>query len=152
MTAPSGGTTTTAARYLRDTAKLMRERADAATQGSHYSLEPHCYCSDWDDEVECDHRPINWSLRIETPERAPAVSHELATRIHQQGDAEHIASWDPTVARAVADLLDMAAREWDAAVTACAVIDRTLTPEQLVGPAVAAALAVARAYRREVTS
>jgi hypothetical protein len=103
------------AEVLREAAALMRERAEAATPG-----------------------PWIWDGYHKEMFTGPQVNGCCAGDgwfDHWQ-DAEHIASWHPAVAHAVADLLDRAADDHDA--TPC--------------PAIAGALAVARAYLNEVTS
>jgi hypothetical protein len=117
----TGGTATDAATYLRDTARLMRERADAATKGR-WGFTNHADMS---------------AFGPNSP--AGEAEGTIAAIYHgpREADAEHVASWDPTVARAVADLLDFVA-------TVEPNVPRTIYGEH--------AMAIARAYNREVTS
>ena len=90
---------------LREAARLMRERAEAATPGG----------------PRWESAPDEWgSVRY----IFPADSDSAIASVPAVADAEHIASWHPDVALAVADLLDVLADPAD----------------------MPAALAVARAY------
>ena len=101
------------AETLRRAASLMRERAEAASP-------PPWVGTVWPTEI-----PGVYSQAIEdTRESDPEIARTL-----DKPDAEHIASWHPAVALAVADWLDVTARD---------VGTSTL--------AFHAALAVARAY------
>lgn len=104
---------------LRETARLMRERAEAATPGP------------WSNEFG-DH--LVWPS-----EKGPAASDPIAAigPAHEES-AEHIASWHPDVALAVAYLLDAAAEG------ACC--DECMA-DPSADPLRTAALDVARAYR-----
>jgi hypothetical protein len=77
------------AETLRQAARLMRERAEAATDSP-------------------------WVVKRARPDMPAYVAHEgwwvIASRT-EQWDAEHIASWHPAVALAVADWLDATAAE-----------------------------------------
>ena len=118
------------AEILRRAAALMRSRAEAATWTS----------SPWGvDEIgavwaqEADGQPV-----------------PVASRATDQ-DAEHIASWHPTVALAVADWLDTAANSADAALS---VAQHILDPEYEACDCIGhiewrASLVVARAYLNE---
>lgn len=102
------------AEVLREAAALMRERAEAAT-------------------------PTPWVVKRAHPDMPAYVAHEgwwvIASRT-EQWDAEHIASWHPAVALAVADLLDAQA----------AIIEEHGAFFDIEGMGDANALAVARAY------
>lgn len=74
---------------LREAARLMRERAEAATSGRWYR---DAYA-----EVRA---PLG-----------PVVSHDEGVAVNEP-DAGHIASWDPAVALSVADWLDGVASRW----------------------------------------
>jgi len=109
------------AEILRRAAALMRSRAEAATWTS----------SPWGvDEIgavwaqEADGQPV-----------------PVASRATDQ-DAEHIASWHPTVALAVADWLDEAAEQ-------AALLDVALVAEEERSWAQRRAHTVARAYLNE---
>ncbi len=99
------------AEVLRRAASLMRERAQAATDAP-------------------------WVVERAHPDMPAYVAHEgwwvIASRT-EQWDAEHIASWHPAVALAVADWLDSAADRFDQATT-------------LAGADADHAVTVARAY------
>lgn len=111
-------TETTGAETLRRAAALMRERAEAATPGP-WLVE--------DDEIE---------FNVLVDEGGPGVMYVARqfNQGHSEGerDAEHVASWHPDVALAVADWLDIAA----------IVVERTGEPTEMVR----GALAVATAY------
>lgn len=98
------------AEVLRRAAALMRERARAATSGPWESIPAGA----WTGRVFGDDDEMVAKTSTETPDN--------------HGNAEHIASWHPAVAFAVADLLIEASVDW---------------PEH------PAALAVARAYLGE---
>lgn len=112
------------ARTLRRAAALMRERAQAATAGP-WSLVPGA-ANVW-------HFP---------EEGAPAVVVKAIGRAVGMSDAEHIASWHPAVALAVADWLDVAA-DSPTCICDCHLADGDPHCEH------SAALAVARAYLGE---
>lgn len=78
---------------LRRAAKGMRERAEAATVRSPWIRQ------DYEDHTPC----------VGTPELLGAVAD-----CGEEEDAEHIASWHPAVALAVADWLDAEAAVWTA--------------------------------------
>jgi hypothetical protein len=79
---------------LRRAAALMRERANRAAPGRWYpSDQPE---SMWDVESVSDAEPAGIAVAAATAQTGACV----------QEDAEHIASWHPAVALAVADLLD----------------------------------------------
>jgi hypothetical protein len=81
------------AELLREAAALMRERAEAATPGPWMRAEP------WDRAVG----------QVDGPWVAETTALGQATA----ANAEHIASWHPAVALAVADWLDaVAAVHW----------------------------------------
>lgn len=89
------------AEILREAAALMRERAEAATAGR------------WEPMAGAFGNPSDGPdhMRVVTEGWSDAydVEHTVArTEYDQQGgnDAEHIASWHPTVALLVADLLN----------------------------------------------
>jgi hypothetical protein len=106
----------TPAEELREAARLMRERAQAATPGpwGGYEADAANYVVDYSGDDEGVLGP---------------VAEQLDT-----ADAEHIASWHPMAALAVADWLDA---------TAAGVGWHSLSPR---GPYVEGAIAVARAY------
>ena len=82
---------------MREAAALMRDRAEAATPGG-----PR-----WETEPDEMHGPSQAVI-------LPADS-DSAVAFASADDAEHIASWHPAVALAVADLLDGLASDtpWD---------------------------------------
>ena len=83
------------AETLRRAASLMRERAEAASP------------SPWVDTVWPKEIPGVYSQAIEdTRGFDPEIARTL-----DKPDAEHIASWHPAVALAVADWLDVTARD-----------------------------------------
>jgi hypothetical protein len=87
------------AEVLREAAALMRERAEAATEGpwSTY-VDPH------DDPIVVD----QYGLGVQS-----AVTYDVVCYSGQvySRDAEHIASWHPAAALAVADWLEATAAE-----------------------------------------
>jgi hypothetical protein len=111
---------------LRQAAKLMRERAEKSTGGP------------WE--------PGGGTVDQAVSPYAEVISREVKCGTFCQGgtavppseaDAEHIASWHPAVALAVADVLEGAARSVDF---------YAHVPECSLPGFVTAALAVARAY------
>lgn len=83
------------AEALRKAANLMRERAEVATSGP--------WADAWlpEDPDACD-GPV-----------VVAAATEVVTEWHvTKPDAEHIASWHPAVALAVADWLTVASVDW----------------------------------------
>ena len=112
------------AELLRRAAALMRERAEAATPGP--------WRTDVLSDVVADHDDVSWDV-ADVSVLCPWPS---AT---EHGNAAHIASWHPTVALAVADLLD-----------AVALVADHYPPIEVRPQSVANyALAVARAYLGE---
>lgn len=110
---------------LRATAATIRERANAAF-GPRWEVHLK---SDEDDFLTPEVQDAKGVTVAE------CTTYDLGSPWEQgRHDAEHIASWDPTVALAVADLLDMAADEYQ----------HNSTPP----PAAIAALAIAVAYNR----
>ena len=95
---------------LRRAAKLMRERAEAATPGP-------WECAGGGDithglqVVEGGIRRADWVASVDTGDG------DLAAAGTDESNALHIASWHPLVAPAVADWLDEAAGEAEAAVS-----------------------------------
>ena len=79
------------AERLREAARLIRERAQAATPGPWHTINQYV----WRDGAD------------QCPGESPVVRDGVET----EADAEHIASWHPVVALAVADLLDALAGE-----------------------------------------
>jgi hypothetical protein len=115
--------------YLRETAKLIRERASHATTGR------------WEVGDDGFGQP---GVRTADSPIAECVAHDPGGPLTRARlDARHIASWDPAVALAVADLIDKAADVAEYCAT------KGYDPQ---GDAYLAAIAVARAYRREPTS
>ena len=106
------------AELLLEAAALMRERAGAARAGN-WRTEPSAITPDVTLVV------AEWETDLR---RVATCSGSLPEGNYV--NAQHIASWHPAVALAVADLLDRAADDHDE--TPC--------------PAIDAALAVARAY------
>ncbi len=105
---------------LREAAELMRQRAKAASEGP------------WSAYTD----GLVWANRLGDPVSAST----------EPEDAEHIASWHPAVALAVADWLDAAAnreQEYRNGPYQC---------EPIEGDEVHAALTIARAYLGEVAS
>lgn len=121
------------AEVLREAAALMRERAEAATPGPWFTHEEHG--RDYADE--------GWSY-VATITRSGAEVTATAypggpDHGHDaQADAEHIASWPPAVAFAVADWLEFYAFTFESREAA-----KGDVPSAAVNPF---ALAVARAY------
>jgi len=112
---------------LRDAARLMRERAQAATSGP-WETPPEC-----PGEITYGYRREG-SSHIATWIATIDVSDEDISEAELGANAEHIASMHPGVALAVADWLD-----------------RFADPFYCYGPAeFGHALAVARAYLAEV--
>lgn len=85
-----------AADELLEAARLMRGRASAASKGV------------W---VAGGIGDYGWSVRADLPFPAPTDALSIETYDSEQGraDAEHIASWNPAVALAVAEWLEMEA-------------------------------------------
>jgi hypothetical protein len=112
---------------LRRAASLMRQRAESAPAGS------------WDvDEIDAiwvDHDPHGTSSSC-LVDRFPMWA---------EGAGEHIASWHPAVALAVADWLDATAAENDAPANS------PLAFLNFIGADALAAIAVATAYLNEET-
>jgi len=129
------------AETLREAAALMRERAEVATEfghgwriGEHESLG---LCEVW-----ADHGAGGWN--------ASMVATTLTRlnpdpRLEAHADAEHIASWHPVVALAVADWLEKTAAEHESDSGNPRVDDFFAAFD--TAPDIAA-LAVARAYLR----
>lgn len=109
-------------------AALMRERAEKAEPGR-WKL--------WGMSVLADPKGTS-DVEDGIPVAVAATPSTSSRRLHT-GNAEHIASWHPAVALAVADWLDATARELDS------LGDPDLTGHPLDGRRTAA-LAVARAY------
>ena len=85
---------------LGEAAALMRERAKAATKGP------------WQVTVD-NHRGFNVpEVSVWAPAAGEYVTEDVVTGdgSHFQANAEHLASWTPEVATAVADFLDFAAK------------------------------------------
>lgn len=81
------------AEVLREAAALMRERAEAARTGR-WIADGAVVHADWDSEP----RPVA----------------QMFGSIHEGNlrNAEHVASWDPAAALAVADWLEATAEAW----------------------------------------
>lgn len=89
------------AEILREAAALMRERAEAATEG---------ICPEWT-RVAVRHIARNCDMECYHEDADPMVAKYHADDDYRQtwdryDDAEHIASWSPDVALAVADWLE----------------------------------------------
>lgn len=93
------------AEYLRETARMIRETAQAATPGpwvrSGSSIETDHECS-----PSHDCWPVGDTYSGMKPDGS------TYPRDLNRSDAEHIASWHPAVALAVADWLDTVAEDW----------------------------------------
>lgn len=96
---------------LREAAALMRSRAEAAAcaigenwrmgdRSTLYTLEFQGNDDVWRNAFECGPCVV-WSSELDAPK------HEYVGTVEEP--AEHIASWHPAVALAVADMLDSAA-------------------------------------------
>lgn len=123
------------AELLRRAACLMRERAEAATAGPWTAKDPWaCVVAPADTPV-AKHSPRNDAREIE------AYGGLLIGESIIKADREHIASWHPAVALAVADWLE------DTALG----IESAFAPSlyEQSRPNVQCALAVARAYLGE---
>jgi hypothetical protein len=93
---------------LREAATLMRERAEAATQGP-WRAEPIRGIG----LRRADVRGLPENTAHDYRGDAVATAADSEFGACPQGDAEHIASWHPAVALAVADWLDaVAAVHW----------------------------------------
>jgi hypothetical protein len=101
------------AAILREAAALMRSRAEAATPGPWEAAQG-----------------ASGGVWVEAPNTATIADIDIDYSGHPEADGNHIASWHPAVALAVADWLN-----------ACA-----LVKEVRAGSAQALALRVARAY------
>ena len=122
------------AETLRRAAALMRERAEAATPGPWTAnvLGSEGY------DVRSEHVPEKRLHRVRVSR------HGWEDWDTDRANAEHVASWHPAVALAVADWLDAEAAVWDA----LDAHDRkfgTYTPQQ------GHAVIVARAYLGEAS-
>lgn len=109
---------------LREAAALMRQRAEAATPGP------------WE---------RRWGFPAYVSGPGPTVTINDLTGDTEIEDAEHIASWHPAVALAVADWLDAAYADWhhsEHSLSAASV--RAMSGGQNLPDGMA--LAVARAY------
>lgn len=117
----------TEAQELREAARLMRGRAQAASGGN------------W---VAGGIGDYGWSVSADLPFPAPQGVLSIETHDSEQGraDAEYIASWYPPVALVIADLLDAQARQLELSDGLHCFTD---DPN-----AVAEALRIARAYLR----
>ena len=109
---------------LRRAAALMRERAEAATPGP-WVVYSDATVRAWADD---DYRDVAY------PDTAP----------QQNGD--HISSWHPLVALAVADALDTAGADLWAHGPLCCPDGCSECDDDLWAPHVRRALAIARAY------
>lgn len=96
---------------LRRAAAKIRENAEAATPGP-WSMDPHSYGADR------FVRRQSTSPRFCYPAHARVSGtvsyHEDEGALEAKRDAEHIASWHPDVALAVAKLLDNLAVDYEA--------------------------------------
>lgn len=82
---------------LRRAASLMRERAEDATAGPWVSDEPAQTWRAWDGNVKTAHADFR-------------DCDDRIAQVWANEDSQHIASWHPAVALAVADLLAILAR------------------------------------------
>lgn len=89
-----------AVEQLRGAAAKMRKRADEATLHPAYDLP-------WMVDEGADGR----ATMVLAPKDVGGWDGIVVGTCHAVPDAAHIASWDPTAARAVADLLDAGADE-----------------------------------------
>lgn len=127
------------AEILRRAANLMRERAGAATPGP------------WLVDQPGDGAPLFIGNRTDgsvysTADRMGDLTSAAAAQ--RRDDAEHIASWHPAVALAVADWLDSMYRRWEAAENSLSAMSVRAMSGGLNHPD-PDALAVARAYLGE---
>lgn len=98
---------------LRATAAAIRERAQNATQGRRWGVNSHAHLMKGCRCLSCEDEPWAWEVDvIDGPacEDADGCCHVMHLRY---ADAEHIASWDPVVAAAVAGLLEQAGDVYD---------------------------------------
>lgn len=97
----SGGSTTdTTAETVRRAATLMRERASG------------CEPRRWHWEALGEKR---YPQRVSSDGNVALIAETFIDPAHRPYEAEHIASWSPPAALAVADLLEEIARQYDAA-------------------------------------
>ena len=121
---------------LRRAAALMRERAEAAG-------------SEWNADVEPGDSLHLWVTDCDPSDPTGETAMQRLVGGADAPWSEHIASWHPAVALAVADWLDVAARDLWAHGTDCYEADHEPCWEcddDLAAPHVRAAVTVARAY------
>lgn len=97
----------TPADTLRAAARLMRQRADAATPGAWVAADSDDVETAWLD-YDRPPSPFERATQYRPAPRQVAADHEMGGAC-ARADAEHIASWHPGVALAVATWLDLAA-------------------------------------------
>jgi hypothetical protein len=128
------------AELLRRAAALMRERAEAATPGPWITHEMgNVFVGN-----QADGRTSGlWEIVHMSGDDLRDLIPEAATR--NRADAEHIASWHPAVALAVADWLEEVAAWDDEGCGRVPGIEQTNYPDAVMG-SLACATTVARAY------
>jgi hypothetical protein len=132
---------TTPAETLRSAAKLMRKRAEAATRGPWTTSEKHG--RDIADEGFSD-------VRVTSAAGDVAIAYYSNLIEPDADDAEHIASWHPLVALAVAGWLEWTAADADDAVRQVHL--HTWSWRYCDNPAgIESALRIARLYLGEVS-
>ena len=136
---------------LREAAALMRSRAEAATHGPWHRAESHW--SDPSGEGLSEIVVIN--ERCDPAGRTGYYPGDVLAFTYGPGnedndncdeDAEHIASWHPAVALAVADWLDKSAETYERLEDDLRGLEGVPTIEQVYGYDFTEALTVARAY------
>lgn len=94
-----GSKTDTTGETIRRAAALMRERAEG------------CEARGWHWEALGDK---GYPQRVTSDGNVALIAETFIDPAHRPYEAEHIASWHPLVAVAVADLLEEVARQYDA--------------------------------------
>jgi hypothetical protein len=89
------------AETLRRAAAQMRERAEAATPGPWHGFPP---------EAPPETQQVVWAGQATVAEVSMPIPPEFG--LDGLADRDHIASWHPAVALAVADWLDLMAEEY----------------------------------------
>lgn len=103
------------AEVLRRAAALMRERAQAATEGPWSAADEHELLPGADPAWCVSQMRPGWEQMSPTDGYVGDLAEtSLGGRDPRDGpNAEHIASWDPLVALAVADWLEDVAWDWE---------------------------------------